>query len=31
MGVPSGPGIGVEPSPERLRDCTRRVERLEKE
>lgn len=31
MDVPSGPGIGVEPRPERLEACTRRAERVEKE
>jgi L-alanine-DL-glutamate epimerase-like enolase superfamily enzyme len=31
MAVPSGPGIGVEPRPERLEPCTVRVERIEKE
>lgn len=31
MRVPSGPGIGVEPRPDRLAECTRRVERVEKE
>jgi O-succinylbenzoate synthase len=31
MLVPQGPGIGVEPIPERLEACTVRVERLEKE
>jgi O-succinylbenzoate synthase len=31
MGVPGGAGIGVEPRPERLADCTRHVERMEKE
>jgi O-succinylbenzoate synthase len=31
MGVPSGPGIGVEPRPDRLESCTLRVERIEKE
>jgi O-succinylbenzoate synthase len=31
MAVPSGPGIGVDPIPERLEACTARVERLEKE
>lgn len=31
MAVPTGPGIGVEPRPDRLAACTRRVERLEKE
>ncbi len=31
MSLPHGPGIGVEPRPERLEACTRRVERLEKE
>ncbi|MGZ4126284.1 MAG: o-succinylbenzoate synthase [Actinomycetota bacterium] len=31
MGVPSGPGIGVEPRLERLDACTHRVERIEKE
>jgi len=31
MGVPSGPGIGVDPLPERLDACTLRVERIEKE
>jgi O-succinylbenzoate synthase len=31
MAVPSGVGIGVEPRPERLRACTRQMERLEKE
>ena len=31
MGVPPGPGIGVEPRPDRLAACTLRVERLEKE
>jgi O-succinylbenzoate synthase len=31
MAVPRGPGLGVEPRPERLEACTRRVERLEKE
>ncbi len=29
MAVPRGPGIGVEPLPERLEACTRRTERLE--
>lgn len=29
MAVPTGTGIGVEPLPERLAACTRRVERLE--
>ena len=29
MAVPQGPGIGVEPLPERLRSCTIRVERLD--
>jgi O-succinylbenzoate synthase len=28
MGVPTGPGIGVDPIPERLEACTRRVEVL---
>jgi O-succinylbenzoate synthase len=31
MPVPAGVGIGVEPRPERLQACTRRMERLEKE
>ncbi len=31
MAVPKGPGIGVEPRPDRLRECTFRVERIEKE
>jgi o-succinylbenzoate synthase len=31
MAVPDGPGIGVEPVPDRLESCTRRVERIEKE
>jgi O-succinylbenzoate synthase len=31
MAVPAGPGIGVEPRPERLEACTLRVERFEKE
>jgi O-succinylbenzoate synthase len=31
MAVPSGPGIGVEPRPERLEACTQRVRRLGKE
>ena len=31
MAVPQGPGIGVDPLPGRLRDCTVRLERLEKE
>jgi len=31
MEVPRGPGIGVDPSPARLRDCTTRSERFEKE
>jgi O-succinylbenzoate synthase len=31
MAVPSGPGLGVEPRPERLEPCTVRVERIEKE
>ena len=31
MAVPDGPGIGVEPRPERLEACTLGVERLEKE
>jgi O-succinylbenzoate synthase len=31
MRVPVGPGIGVEPRPDRLEECTRRVESLEKE
>ncbi len=31
MAVPAGPGIGVEPRPERLEASTRRVERIEKE
>jgi O-succinylbenzoate synthase len=31
MGVPSGPGIGVDPLPDRLRACTLRLERIEKE
>jgi O-succinylbenzoate synthase len=31
MAVPSGPGIGVEPRPERLEACTQRARRLEKE
>jgi len=29
MAVPSGPGIGVDPVPERLAECTLRLERLE--
>ncbi len=28
MAVPTGPGLGVEPRPERLAACTRRVERI---
>ena len=28
MAVPTGPGLGVEPRPDRLRACTRRVERI---
>ncbi|HXJ62216.1 MAG TPA: o-succinylbenzoate synthase [Actinomycetota bacterium] len=28
MAVPDGPGLGVEPLPERLEACTRRVERI---
>jgi L-alanine-DL-glutamate epimerase-like enolase superfamily enzyme len=28
MAVPTGPGLGVEPRPERLAACTRRVERV---
>jgi hypothetical protein len=28
MAVPAGPGIGVEPRPERLEACTLRVETL---
>jgi O-succinylbenzoate synthase len=31
MAVPTGPGIGVEPRPDRLEACTRRAERIEKE
>lgn len=31
MAVPSGPGIGVEPRPDRLAECTTRIERLEEE
>ena len=31
MAVPDGPGIGVEPVPDRLAACTLRVERLEKD
>jgi O-succinylbenzoate synthase len=31
MAVPSGPGIGIEPLPDRLEACTLRVERVEKE
>ncbi len=31
MAVPGGPGIGVDPIPERLEACTLRLERLEKE
>jgi O-succinylbenzoate synthase len=31
MAVPSGPGIGVEPRPDRLAECTTRLERLEPE
>ena len=31
MAVPDGPGIGVEPRPDRLEACTLSVERLEKE
>jgi len=31
MVVPSGPGLGVEPHPDRLEACTVRIERLEKE
>jgi O-succinylbenzoate synthase len=30
MAVPKGPGIGVEPRPDRLEACTLRVERLER-
>ena len=30
MAVPTGPGIGVEPDPERLEACTVRVERIER-
>jgi L-alanine-DL-glutamate epimerase-like enolase superfamily enzyme len=30
MAVPKGPGIGVEPRPDRLETCTLRIERLEK-
>jgi O-succinylbenzoate synthase len=31
MAVPNGPGIGIEPVPERLEDRTLRILRLEKE
>ncbi|MEX2422036.1 MAG: o-succinylbenzoate synthase [Actinomycetota bacterium] len=31
MEIPQGPGIGVDPLPGRLRDCTVRLERIEKE
>jgi O-succinylbenzoate synthase len=31
MAVPDGPGIGVDPDPERLEACTLRVERMEEE
>jgi o-succinylbenzoate synthase len=31
MAVPDGPGIGVDPDPERLEGCTLRLERLEEE
>jgi O-succinylbenzoate synthase len=31
MAVPRGPGIGVEPRPDRLAECTLRTERLEKD
>jgi O-succinylbenzoate synthase len=31
MAVPGGPGIGVDPRPDRLETCTLRVERIEKE
>jgi O-succinylbenzoate synthase len=31
MDVPKGAGIGVEPRPDRLEACTRRVEVVEKE
>jgi O-succinylbenzoate synthase len=31
MAVPDGPGIGVDPLPDRLEACTLRVERLQKE
>jgi O-succinylbenzoate synthase len=31
MAVPSGPGIGVEPLPDRLESCTLRLERFQKE
>jgi O-succinylbenzoate synthase len=31
MAVPMGPGLGVEPRPQRLEACTLRAERLEKE
>jgi hypothetical protein len=28
MAVPTGPGLGVEPLPDRLEECTVRVERI---
>jgi O-succinylbenzoate synthase len=31
MAVPTGPGIGVEPRPDRLAECTARLERFEEE
>jgi len=31
MAVPDGPGIGVDPDPERLEACTLRLERMEEE
>ena len=31
LAVPDGPGIGVDPDPERLEACTRRIQRLGKE
>ena len=31
MAVPTGPGIGVEPRPDRLAECTTRLERIEQE
>jgi hypothetical protein len=29
MAVPTAPGLGVEPLPERLEQCTTRTERIE--